>query len=100
MSKQVWTTPEALQQLLNELQEPRADEVNPESKLVLIHEELGTLTLTGMDVCKVLSSVRAVDQLFETLERENECTVELTNFDIQPEVGERLEELFDYVEIV
>ena len=100
MSRAIWNHPEALQQLLAELPNPNQDDVDSTSRLIFVNTDFGTLTLNGAEVNKVLSAVQTVNQLFEALDQATDCTVELSNFEAQPEISERLEELFDYFESI
>ena len=98
MSRKIWNHPEGLTNLLTELPEPA--EVNPQSQLIFVSEELGTLTLKGAEVGKVLASVDTVEQLFEALDRESSVRVELSNFEADSDVLETMESRFDYFESV
>lgn len=97
MSKPIWEIPTSLQNLLAELE---VNHFTANARLVLNNEELGILTLTGENVAKVLQSIDTVDQFFESIDQTEDCMVEIEGCDIEPEIQERLEDLFEYVEIV
>jgi hypothetical protein len=100
MEKNIWTKPEELQQLLTELDCQADSKVASKSRMTIIHDELGTLTLNGNEVATLLHSVETVNQMFDAIGQEADCTVEVSDFEVSPEVNERLEEIFDYVEVV
>lgn len=94
----MWEQPEPLRQLLEEADLALCE--NESARLTLFNEELGTMTLTGANVDHALSSEDLVEQFFDAIDNASDCTVEIANIEVKPEVLEKLESLFDYVEVV
>jgi hypothetical protein len=94
--KDIWKQPPALEHLLTEL-DPLKDHTDG-ATLIIVHPDEGTMTLTNVDVAKVLQSPLSVDQFSEAIEGGDRCMVEISGFETSPEVMDRLEELFAFVE--
>ena len=70
------------------------------SVMVLDEEEEGTMTLLGSDVAKLLASQDTIDRFYDAIGRTSTAMVEIRDFEASDDVVQRMEELFDYVEVV
>jgi hypothetical protein len=90
--------PEALIELLDEL-EPDDDAVRPgEGAKMIIHTPKGPLELNENECMALLQSEKTVDRMFAALDSPADSWVDLVGLTLNGAVFERLEDLFDSVE--
>jgi hypothetical protein len=97
--RKIWEKSPELTSYLDSLETPL--EFNQTNRIILCNEELGDMVLTGADAAKILLSAFNVEFFFDAIDRESDCTVEISGAEnLPPEVLEKFQELFSYAEEV
>mgnify|MGYP001617076090 CR=1 FL=1 len=99
MSDELRPRPDSIVDLLGQL--PEVDEhlkVNLKAKLVITHEELGTLSFTGAEVYKILATIDTTAEFFDALQLDGTEAVEVYNYQLTVEVKETMERRVEYVD--